>query len=137
VLALQAFPAVTLAAGSETLAQIKARGTLRCGVSEGITGFSTQDASGRFSGIDADFCRAVAAAALGDPDKVTFVPLKASARFPALRTGRIDLLTRNTTWSLLREGTLGIQFEGVLFYDAQASRLTQGRNRLRTAGLNE
>jgi general L-amino acid transport system substrate-binding protein len=120
VLALLALPAVTLAAGSETLAQIKARGMLRCGVSEGITGFSTQDASGRFSGIDADFCRAVAAAALGDPDKVTFVPLKVSARFPALRMGRIDLLARNTTWSLLREGTLGIQFAGVLFYDAQA-----------------
>ena len=118
--ALQVLPAVVLAADSVTLAQVRARGVLRCGVSDGIAGFSMQDASGRWSGIDADFCRAVAAAALGDPDKVAFVPLRTAARFPALRTGRIDLLARNTTWTLLREGTLGVQFAGVLFYDAQA-----------------
>ncbi|WP_248324301.1 MULTISPECIES: amino acid ABC transporter substrate-binding protein [unclassified Caballeronia] len=119
-LLMLALPAASLAAGSETLAQIEARGALRCGVSEGIAGFSAQDASGRWTGMDADFCRAVAAAALGDPDKVAFVPLRTSARFPALRTRRIDLLARNTTWTLLREGTLGVQFAGVLFYDAQA-----------------
>ncbi|WP_250535785.1 amino acid ABC transporter substrate-binding protein [Caballeronia sp. AZ10_KS36] len=115
-----ASPAASLAAGSETLAQVEARGVLRCGVSEGIAGFSVQNASGRWTGMDADFCRAVAAAVLGDPDKVAFVPLRTSARFPALRTRRIDLLARNTTWTLLREGTLGVQFAGVLFYDAQA-----------------
>ncbi|SAK56663.1 extracellular solute-binding protein [Caballeronia hypogeia] len=120
LLALLTWPMAVLPAGSETLAHVKARGVLRCGVSEGIAGFSQQDASGRWSGIDADFCRAVAAATLGDPEKVAFVPLRASARFPALRTGRIDLLARNTTWTLLREGTLGVQFAGVLFYDAQA-----------------
>ena len=113
-------PAPTLSAPSDTLAQVKARGVLRCGVSEGIAGFSQQDASGHWSGIDADFCRAVAAATLGDANRVAFVPLKTSARFPALRTGRIDLLARNTTWTLLREGTLAIKFAGVLFYDAQA-----------------
>ncbi|SAK48989.1 extracellular solute-binding protein [Caballeronia temeraria] len=107
-------------AESTTLAQVKARGVLRCGVSDGIAGFSRQDASGRWSGIDADFCRAVAAATLGDPEKVDFIALRTSARFPALRTGRIDLLARSTTWTLLREGTLGIQFAGVLFYDAQS-----------------
>ncbi|VWB77141.1 ABC transporter [Burkholderia lata] len=108
------------AAEGATLAQASARGVLRCGVSEGIAGFSVRDAAGRWSGIDVDFCRAVAAAALGSPDKVAFVPLRASERFPALREGAIDLLARNTTWTLLREGALGVQFAGVLFYDGQA-----------------
>lgn len=108
------------AADGETLTGIRARGILRCGVSEGVQGFSARDASGRWSGIDADFCRAVAAAALGDATKVTFVPLRASARFPALNEGLVDLLARNTTWTLVRESALKVQFAGVLFYDAQA-----------------
>ena len=120
LLTLLAWSTAASSTESETLTQVKARGVLRCGVSQGIAGFSQQDASGHWSGIDADFCRAVAAATLGDANKVAFVPLSASARFPALRTGRIDLLARNTTWTLLREGALGIQFAGVLFYDAQA-----------------
>jgi general L-amino acid transport system substrate-binding protein len=107
------------AAPGETLDQVKARGTLRCGVSEGIAGFSIKDGAGRWSGMDADFCRAVAAAALGDAAKVTFVPLRASARFPALRGGQIDLLARNTTWTLEREAGLGVQYAGVIFYDGQ------------------
>lgn len=108
------------AADGETLAGIRARGILHCGVSEGVLGFSARDASGRWTGIDVDFCRAVAAAALGDAAKVTFVPLRASARFPALNEGMVDLLARNTTWTLAREGALKVQFAGVLFYDAQA-----------------
>jgi len=108
------------AAAGDTLVQIKARGTLRCGVSEGIAGFSVKDASGRWSGLNADFCRAVAAASLGDAEKVTFVPLKASERFPALQTKVVDLLLRNTTWTLGREAGLKVQFAGVLFYDGQA-----------------
>ncbi|UXU86189.1 amino acid ABC transporter substrate-binding protein [Burkholderia sp. S-53] len=108
------------AADGATLAQAKARGILRCGVSEGIAGFSAHDESGTWAGIGVDFCRAVAAAALGSPDKVAFVPLRASERFPALREGAIDLLASNTTWTLLREGALGVQFAGVLFYDSQA-----------------
>jgi general L-amino acid transport system substrate-binding protein len=108
------------AADGDTMAQIKARGVLRCGVSEGVQGFSSRDASGRWTGIDADFCRAVAAAALGDAAKVAFVPLRASARFPALNEGMVDLLARNTTWTLLRESALRVQFAGVLFYDTQA-----------------
>jgi general L-amino acid transport system substrate-binding protein len=107
------------AAAGDTLAKVKTRGTLRCGVSEGIAGFSRKDASGRWSGLDADFCRAVAAAALGDGNKVTFLPLRASARFPALRGGTIDLLVRNTTWTLAREAGLQVRFAGVLFYDGQ------------------
>ncbi len=107
------------APAGDTLAKVKTRGTLRCGVSEGIAGFSRKDAAGRWSGLDADFCRAVAAAALGDGNKVTFVPLRASARFPALRGGTIDVLVRNTTWTLAREAGLQVRFAGVLFYDGQ------------------
>jgi len=110
-------PASALA--GETFAQVKSRGAVRCGVSEGIAGFSAKDASGRWSGLDVDFCRAVAAAALGDADKVTFIPLRASQRFPALKGGMVDLLLRNTTWTLGREAGLKVQFAGVLFYDGQ------------------
>jgi general L-amino acid transport system substrate-binding protein len=107
------------ARAGETLDAVRSRGVLRCGVSEGIPGFSFQDASGRWRGMDVDFCRAVAAATLGSPEKVRFVPLKASARFPALRAGKVDLLVRNTTWTLVREAALGVQFPAVLFYDGQ------------------
>jgi general L-amino acid transport system substrate-binding protein len=119
-LALTGIGGQAQAADGETVLQVKARGTLRCGVSEGIAGFSSRDAAGQWSGLDADFCRALAAAALGDANKVTFVPLRASARFAALRTREIDVLSRNTTWTLLREGALKVQFAGVLFYDSQA-----------------
>ena len=107
------------AQAGEVLDTVKARGELRCGVSEGIVGFSEQDSSGQWRGLDADFCRAVAAAVLGDPNKVRFVPLKASARFPALLSRKIDLLVRNTSWTLTREALLKLQFPGVLFYDGQ------------------
>ena len=111
--------ATAFAAAGDTLAQAKARGTLRCGVSEGIPGFSVRDTSGRWSGIDVDFCRAVAAAALGDANKVRFVALRASERFPALQSGQIDLLLRNTTWTLEREVALKVRFAGILFYNRQ------------------
>ncbi len=104
----------------EVLEGVKSRGVLRCGVSEGIAGFSERDAGGQWRGIDADFCRAVAAAVLGDPAKVQFLPLRASARFPALEAKRIDLLVRNTTWTLTREAMLKAQFPAVLYYDGQA-----------------
>ena len=105
-------------AGSD-LDAVKARGTLRCGVSEGIAGFSQRDASGRWTGFNVDFCRAVAAAVLGDPAKVQFTALKASNRFPALQSKTIDLLMRNTTWTLTREVLLKMEFPAVLFYDGQ------------------
>jgi general L-amino acid transport system substrate-binding protein len=105
------------AKAGETLDAVKSRDRLRCGVSQGIAGFSERDASGRWSGFDVDFCRAVAAAVLGDPEKVVFVPLKASERFPALQSGIIDLLLRNTTWTLGREARLKMQFPAILFYD--------------------
>ncbi|HSC93769.1 MAG TPA: transporter substrate-binding domain-containing protein, partial [Burkholderiales bacterium] len=113
--AAMAFPAQA----GETADGVKARGRLRCGVSEGVVGFSGKDASGRWVGLDADFCRAVAAAVLGDPQKVEFRPLKASERFPALNARAVDLLARNTTWTMSREVLLNIRFPGVLFHDAQ------------------
>jgi general L-amino acid transport system substrate-binding protein len=111
--------AVSPAAAGDTLAQIKSRGTLRCGVSQGIAGFSTKDASGHWSGLEVDFCRAVAAAVFGSAEKTTFVPLRASERFPALKSGSIDLLARSTVWTLSREAGLKVQFPGILYYDSQ------------------
>ncbi|HVO83220.1 MAG TPA: amino acid ABC transporter substrate-binding protein [Syntrophobacteria bacterium] len=106
------------AGAGDTLARVKSRQVLRCGVSEGLIGFSLKDPAGEWTGLDVDFCRAVAAA-VGDRVKVQFVPLFASARFPALQADEIDLLVRNTTWTLGREAFLGVQFAGILFYDGQ------------------
>ena len=116
VLTLAVLPRVE---AGEVLNSVKVRGQLRCGVSEGIPGFSERDADEHWRGLDVDFCRAVAAAVLGDADKVEFVPLSASTRFPALQSRRIDLLLRNTTWTLTREAVLKVQFPGILFYDGQ------------------
>jgi general L-amino acid transport system substrate-binding protein len=104
----------------ETLARVQSNGVVRCGVSEGIAGFSIKDSTGRWTGMDADFCRAVAAAALGDGEKVAFVSLFASARFPALKSNQIDLLARNTTQTLGREANIGTHFAGILYYDGQS-----------------
>ncbi|WP_212632953.1 amino acid ABC transporter substrate-binding protein [Pseudomonas borbori] len=117
--------------------RIKARDELRCGVSEGIPGFSAQDAAGRWRGLDADFCRAVAAALLGDAEKVLFVPLRASTRFPALQARKIDLLVRNTTWTLTREALLQVQFPAVLFYDGQAFMVAKSSGIARLADFRE
>lgn len=103
----------------DTLATVRMRGYLRCGVSEGITGFSMRNAQGVWAGIDVDFCRAVAAAALGDAQKVQFIPLHATARFPALALQEIDILARNTTWSVFREPTFQVEFTGVLYFDSE------------------
>ncbi|MCU0591947.1 MAG: amino acid ABC transporter substrate-binding protein [Desulfobacterales bacterium] len=108
------------AQAGEILARVQSNGVLRCGVSEGIAGFSIKDGSGRWSGMDVDFCRAVAAAVLNDGEKVVFVPLFASARFPALKANRIDLLARNTTQTLGREVNIGTHFGGILYYDGQS-----------------
>jgi general L-amino acid transport system substrate-binding protein len=105
---------------ADTLSQVKSRGMLRCGVSEGVVaGFSIKNKQGRWSGMDVDFCRAVAAVVLGSAEKVEFVPLLSTERFLALATGRIDLLSSNTTWTLVREAVIRTQFAGVLFYDGQ------------------
>ena len=115
---------MTLAIGepvqaADTLDTVRSRGVLRCGVSEGLAGFSMRDTSGRWSGMDVDFCRAVAAAALGNAEQVSFTPLSAPNRFPALLSGRIDLLAHTTTWTFGREAGIGIEFPGIYFYDGQ------------------
>ncbi len=103
--------------GSKTIDDIRSKGTLSCGVSTGVAGFSLADSKGIVQGIDADTCRAVAAAVLGDGNKVKFVPTTTTNRFTALQSGEIDLLVRSTTWTLGREGNLGLLFAGVNFYD--------------------
>jgi general L-amino acid transport system substrate-binding protein len=104
---------------AQTLKAVKERGTLNCGVSQGLMGFSSMDDKGTWTGFDVDFCRAVAAAIFDDPAKVTFVPLDAASRFTALRSNGIDLLSRNSTWTMSREGSLGLMFAGVAYYDGQ------------------
>ncbi|NTV10563.1 MAG: transporter substrate-binding domain-containing protein, partial [Zoogloea sp.] len=102
-----------------TLDQVRSRGQLVCGVSTGVIGFSATDSRGRWNGLDVDVCRAVAAAVLGDGDKVKWVPLSAQQRFTALQSGEIDILSRNTTWTLTRDASLGIHFAAVTYYDGQ------------------
>ena len=106
-------------ATAQTLKTVKDRGMVTCGVSQGLPGFSAPDDKGNWTGIDVDVCRAVAAAIFNDPTKVKFVPLSAKDRFTALQSGEIDLLSRNTTWTLSRDTTLGANFTGVTYYDGQ------------------
>ena len=106
-------------AASPTLLQVKARGALICGVNEGLPGFSFVDDRGAWTGFDVDFCRALAAAIFGDPNKVRLVPLSADARFQALKDGKIDVLSRNSTWTMGRETEYGLTFVGVTYYDGQ------------------
>jgi general L-amino acid transport system substrate-binding protein len=111
--------AATAAANATTLADVKAKGTINCGVSEGLIGFSNPDSSNNWSGLDVDFCKAVAAVVFGDATKVKYVPLSAKERFTALQSGTIDVLSRNSTWTMSRDTTLGLQFAGVTYYDGQ------------------
>ena len=104
---------------SKTLSNTKKAGFVKCGVSQGLPGFSNADASGNWTGIDVDVCRAVAAAVLGDSEKVKYFPLSAKERFTALTSGEIDVLSRNTTWTLSRDADIGLTFVGVNFYDGQ------------------
>ena len=104
---------------SKTLKNTKSKGFVRCGVSQGLPGFSNADASGNWTGVDVDVCRAVAAAVLGDANKVKYTPLSAKERFTALTSGEIDILSRNTTWTLSRDADIGLTFVGVNFYDGQ------------------
>src|SRR3990167_5198379 len=114
-LAITALPAQA----GKTVDAIKARGQLVCGVNEGLAGFSAADSQGKWSGLDVDACRAIAAAMLGDANKVKWVPLNAQQRFTALQSGEVDILSRNTTWTLTRDASLGINFTGVTYYDGQ------------------
>jgi general L-amino acid transport system substrate-binding protein len=107
------------AASAQTLKTVKERGMLSCGVSQGLPGFSTPDDKGNWTGLDVDICRALAAAIFDDPTKIKFVPLSAKDRFTALQSGEIDVLSRNTTWTLSRDTSLGANFTGVTYYDGQ------------------
>ncbi len=106
-------------AGGSLLDTVIARGTLNCGVNETLAGFGFKDETGQFVGFDVDLCRAVAAAVLGDADAVKFEPLTAAARFEAVNSGLIDLLSRNTTWTQSRDTDLGLDFGPTTYYDGQ------------------
>src|SRR6476469_6989929 len=106
------------AAPAQTLKVVKDRGSLVCGVSQGLPGFSSPDDKGTWTGFDVDFCRAIAAVVLNDATKVKFTPLSAKDRFEPLKTGDIDVLSRNTTWTLSRDVSYG-NFAGVTYYDGQ------------------
>lgn len=110
---------VDAANAQATLAAVKARGVVTCGVSDGLPGFSQPGENGSWTGFDVDFCRALAAAIFDDPGKVRYVPLNASERFAALQRGEIDILSRNSTWTLARETKLKILFPVVTYYDGQ------------------
>jgi general L-amino acid transport system substrate-binding protein len=117
LLAMGAAPVFAQASGSATLDAVRSRGELLCGTGGEIPGFSMLDSGGVMRGLDADYCRAVAAATLGDANKVKWVPVTAQTRFTALQSGEIDILVRNTGWSLTRESSLGLEFAGVNFWD--------------------
>lgn len=106
-------------AHSATLDDVKARGKLLCGVNQGLQGFAAKGEDGQWAGFDVDFCKAVAAAILGDASKVEYVPLNAVERFEKLQSGAVDLLSRNTTWTMERETKLGIRFAGISYHDGQ------------------
>ena len=109
----------TPAAFSQTLKAVQDRGQLICGSNGTLAGFGMPDPQGNWVGFDVDFCRAIAAAIFNDPTKVKFVPLTAADRFTALQSGEIDVLSRNTTWTLSRDTSLGIDFAAVNYYDGQ------------------
>lgn len=102
-----------------TLDAVKSKGFVQCGVSTGLPGFSSANDKGEWTGLDVDVCRAVAAAVLGDAGKVKYTPLTAKERFTALQSGEVDMLSRNTTWTLTRDSNLGLNFAGVNYYDGQ------------------
>ena len=108
-----------VAEAGETLDAIKNKGFIQCGVSTGLAGFSNPDDAGNWSGLDVDVCRGVAAGLFGDADAVKYTPLDAKERFTALQSGEVDLLSRNTTWTLTRDSALGLDFTGVTYYDGQ------------------
>ena len=110
---------------NSTLDDVLAKGFVQCGVSEGQPGFSSRDEDGNWVGFDVDYCRAIAAAVLGDADAVEFTSLPAAVRFDALMDGDIDILSRNSTWTMAREAGLGISFVGVTYYDGQAFMVRQ------------
>ncbi len=119
VAASSAMLSLSVSAAQSTLDKVLSQGVITCGVSTGLPGFSNPNAKGEWEGIDVEYCQAMAAAVLGDKAKVKFVPLTAKERFTALQSGEIDVLSRNTTWTLQRDSALGLNFVGVNYYDGQ------------------
>lgn len=121
--------AVGLGLGTQALAQgktldaVKQRGVLNCGVNVGLAGFGTPDDKGNWTGLDVDYCKALAAAVLGDTKKIKYVPTTAKERFTALQSGEIDVLIRNSTWTMSRDSSLGLSFTGVNYYDGQGFKI--------------
>jgi general L-amino acid transport system substrate-binding protein len=109
----------TSTASAATLDDVRAKGFLECGVNHGLPGFSSSDEKGNWRGMDVDICRGLAAAIFKDSSKVKFVPLTAKERFTALQSGEVDVLSRNTTWTMTRDTALGLNFAGVTYYDGQ------------------
>lgn len=134
--ALTLFASVATAQGqtSSTLETVKQRGTLNCGVGQGLPGFYQTDAQGEWTGFDVDICRAVAAAVLNDPKKVTFKPVSAKDRFTVVQTGEVDILSRTATWTMSRDTGLGLAFAGIVIYDGQGFMV---RKKLNVASVKE
>jgi general L-amino acid transport system substrate-binding protein len=115
-------------ASAQTLDKVKARGSINCGVNPGLLGFSTRDEQGNWSGFDIDLCRALAAAIFNDPKKVQFIPLGTTERLSALQADKIDVLSRNTTWTLSREAPFKLNFAAVTYYDGQGFLTRRSQN---------
>ncbi|MCV0396324.1 MAG: amino acid ABC transporter substrate-binding protein [Rhizobiaceae bacterium] len=127
VLGAAALAFTASAASAATLDDVKEKGYVQCGVSTGLAGFSAPNDAGDWEGFDVDLCRAIAAAVFGDPEAARFTPTNATERFTALQSGEIDVLTRNTTWTLSRDTKLGFNFAGVNYYDGQGF-MINGKN---------
>jgi general L-amino acid transport system substrate-binding protein len=130
LLAAAVLVAVPSVAGAQqkTLDAVKQRGQLSCGVHTGLAGFGAADDKGVWSGLDVDYCKAVAIAVLGDSNKVRFVPTTPKERFAALQSREVDLLARSTTWTLSRDSSLGFSFAGVNYYDGQGFMVKKSAN---------
>ncbi len=118
-----------MAANTDVLKAVKDRGAVNCGVSEGLYGFSSRDDKGSWSGFDVDLCRALSAAIFNDASKVNYIPLSASRQFEALQSGSIDVLSRNTTWTMSREVELGLSFAATNYYDGQGFLVRRAMNK--------
>ena len=127
---------VAQSATAQTLKSVKDRGVLNCGSNGTLAGFGLPDANGKWTGLDVDLCRAVAAAIFNDAAKVKFVPLSAKDRFTALQSGEVDLLVRDTTWTLSRDSSLGLNFAGVDYYDGQGFMVRKALNLKSALELN-
>ena len=123
-----AAPAAAAAVTGSTLDAIRARGMVVCGVNTGLAGFALPDSQGNWRGFDVDYCRAIAIALFNDPTKVRYVPTTAQVRFTALQSGEVDILSRNTTWTLSRDTSLGFDFAGINFFDGQGFMVKRSLN---------